>query len=1167
MRLTTFILFTVIMQVSAGSFAQRISLSEKNASLVAVFDRISKQTGFDFIVTSDMLKQANLVSIRVNNEEVSSVLAKIFEKQPLDYSIKDRIVVVSKKEKTVIGHVVDFFNSYTLRGVVLNERNEPLAGANVIVRGQNRGYGTLENGNFMLEDIGGSEMLITSYVGYKNDSLMLSGQRMVTIRMVPLSTKLREVAVLNTGYQKLDKERATGAYSKPDMQVFSERVGTNDIINRLEGLVAGVAVSPGPGGRGANRYGTGNNQQSVIRGLSSVNLQSEPLYVLDGVQVPNLSYINPNDVEDVTVLKDAAAAAIYGAKAANGVIVVTTKTGKKDQQVHINYNGAFSFNGKPKYNEGFYMNSAQYIQAAKETFDPVAYPIAQLSYNYIAPHEQILYNLNRSLITEAQANKSLDSLSRINNRSQINDLMFQNSFSTNNTVSASAGNRVYSIYSSISHTHTRSTTPGDLNNNFSLSLNQTLNPSNWMTIGLNTGLNNGLARSKRPVNVGTGFLPYQLFADDNGDALRMNYMVGWAPERLADYQLRSRINLDYYPLNELDNGFSKGNLLNVNTSANVGIRFWKGLSFQGTYGYQRSTGTTETYQDISSMDSRKELLNFTVARSANDIPVYYLPATGGRFSVADRSSQNWTLRNQLAFNTVLRGGKDRINIQLGNEVLEQSSVLNTTVRRGYSIEMKTYSLLDYVTLAKPLFGAIGSGYSMFNEKPFDRLAEKSRFMSYFGLFNYAFNERYMLDASIRQDKSSLFASDQSAQNKPAFSIGAKWLLTKERWMARQTWLNNLGLRATYGVTGNSPFLGAGSTFDILYSGRDNVLGNYLHVNSPANNKLSWEATHTWNFGMDFAVLRGRLTGSTELYFKNTKDLLGQVEYNPFTGSSSTRGNIGNIKNSGVELTLNSRNIQDRNFSWSTGMVFSYNRNKLVSYSVPSQFLVGASSQLGASYLVGYARRPVFAYRYAGLDNLGDPQIFKADGSVSKEPNTALPEDLIYMGTGQPKYNGGLSNTFRYKFVSLTANLIYNLGAVMRKPTENYTGRLTVGSFSDGNRLAEFANRWKQPGDEARTNVPSYVSNQGTNYSRRDLSYYAYADINVISSDYLKLRDVTLSFDLSRSLLEHIQVEKLSFFVQTGNFLLWKANKEGIDPEYGGGEKGGHAFSLGLNVSF
>lgn len=1156
------------MQVSAVSKAQKITLSEKNMPLVAVFDKIRSQIGYDFVVTREVFNQAKLVTINVHNEELSTVLGKIFEGQDLNFSIKDHIVVVSKRTKTIADKVADYFSAYTLHGMVLNERGQPLAGANVWIMGQNRGYGIAEDGRFELNNMSGDETLITTYLGYKTDTLKLRGQKRITIIMQPIVSALSEVAIeFNTGYQKINKDRTSGSYGKPDMELFQKRVGTTDIIRRLDGLVAGVAVVAGPMGTTGNMYQTASDQKSLIRGKSTINLGSEPLYVVDGVQMPTLKNLNPNDIADITVLKDAAAATIYGVQASNGVIVITTKSGKKDGQIRIDYNGYLTLSGKPRFKKDYYLNSAQYIQTVKEIFDPVTNPYSSVSYNSLPPHDDILYNQYRGLISEAQAAKSLDSLSKIDNRDQVNDLFYRNAFTTNHSLSAAAGNQFYSIYSSLSYTNNHSNTPGESNNNYLLNLNQNITPAKWLTIGLNTSFSNTRSSNKHPISVGATFLPYQLFEDANGNAIQMNYMNQLSPERKDDYQARSRVNLDYVPLEEIDKGYGKGNLYNISTTANVEVRFWKGLSYQGTYGYRKASGTIESYLDHTSMDMRKELINFTLANTPDDVPNYLLPEYGGKFTSRETNSQNWTIRNQLVFNTGLRGGKDRVNVQIGQEALENSDHLGTSILRGYDEVLKTYKLLDYATLSQPIFGAVGSGYSSLYEKPFELREEKKRFTSYFALFNYSLNDKYILDASIRQDKSSLFASENSSQNKPVYSIGAKWQLSRENFMRQVTWVNNLGLRTTYGITGNSPFIGAGTIYDVLDVREDPVLGNSLSIQTVANNKLSWERTRTLNIGLDFGILNSKLTGALEMYFKSTTNLLGQVKYNPLTGTDGTRGNIGELTNKGIELTLNSTNIASGNFSWSTGLVFAYNNNKLISYSVPSQYQLDANSRAFASYLAGYPTFPIFAYRYAGLDNLGDPQIYKADGTITKDPNAAVADDLVYMGTTQPKFNGGLNNTFRYKSLSLSANLVYNLGAVMRSPVETVYGRLTSSSFSDGNVKASFADRWKVPGDENNTDIPSFVSNSGINYSRRNLGYYAYGDINVVSSDYVKLRDISLSFDLPQHILRNLRIQRVSLFVQTGDFLIWAANKDGIDPEYWGDRNTDRTYSLGLNVSF
>ncbi|HEY0176188.1 MAG TPA: TonB-dependent receptor plug domain-containing protein, partial [Pedobacter sp.] len=531
---------------------------------------------------------------------------------------------------------------------------------------------TQDNGKFYLMNMTGKETLITQYLGYKPDTLQLHGQKELVIRLVPASSRLSEVTIVNTGYQKLDKEHATGAYAKPDMQVFQNRSSTMDVVARLDGLVPGVTVISGPTGSGSNQFGTGSNQKSVIRGKSSITLLSEPLYVINGVQVPNLSNINPNDIADITVLKDAAAAAIYGVKAANGVIVITTKSGKKGEKVHINYSGYINFQGKPRPKDGYYLNSSQLIQAEKEIFDPVTYPWSTFASTGTTPNELIMYNQYRGLISAAQANKSLDSLSHIDNRQQVKDLFYRNAFTTNHTVSASAGSDIYTIYSSLSYTDNHSNTPGEVNNAYRININQTITPASWLTIGLATSLNNTLSSTQHPVTVSPSFLPYQLFEDPNGNPLTINYIQGLSDARRADYQARSRINLDYIPLDEANEGYNRNNLLNVNNTANIGVKFWKGLSFQGTYGYQKSAVNAEGYVDHTSYDLRKELLNFTVAPDAQTQPVYYLPTTGGKYTTRDSNSQNWTVRNQLVFNTSLRGGKDKLNIQAGQEAMESS---------------------------------------------------------------------------------------------------------------------------------------------------------------------------------------------------------------------------------------------------------------------------------------------------------------------------------------------------------------------------------------------------------------------------------------------------------------------------------------------------------------
>ena len=370
------------------------------------------------------------------------------------------------------------------------------------------------NGEFLLKEVPENATIFISNVGYETQEIKLNKRKELTIRMAIKANNLQNVEVTyNSGYQVLSKERATGSYAKPDMEVFKARVGTQDIINRLDGLVPGLTVFPGPQNIVANRNGNGKTTQTaLIRGTSSLQLvPSTPLYVVNGVVVTDYADLNPDDVADITVLKDAAAAAIWGARAANGVIVVITKSAKRDSKIKLNYSGYFNYQGKPDYSKVPLLSSPQYIQAAKETFDPVYNSWGSLYTRSIAPHDVILYNQYRGLITAGQAQTSLDSLASIDNSQQVKDIWFRNAFTTNHTLSASGGGSVYSFYSSFSWTDTRSNAVGAKNNAYRLNLAQDIVPNKNIRISLNTALANTISSSLHPISIDNHFLPYQLF--------------------------------------------------------------------------------------------------------------------------------------------------------------------------------------------------------------------------------------------------------------------------------------------------------------------------------------------------------------------------------------------------------------------------------------------------------------------------------------------------------------------------------------------------------------------------------------------------------------------------------------------------------------------------------
>jgi hypothetical protein len=491
----------------------------------------------------------------------------------------------------------------------------------------------------------------------------------------------------------------------------------------------------------------------------------------------------------------------------------------------------------------------------------------------------------------------------------------------------------------------------------------------------------------------------------------------------------------------------------------------------------------------------------------------------------------------------------------------------------------TYATLNNTTLQNGIPGTV-TGYGYLFASPLSIDKSLTRFNSLFGLASYTINHKYSFDASWRQDHSNMMGDDISTQNKPIWSFGAKWQIKKENFLKTAEWLSELGLRATLGITGNSPYAQAGTVDDVIRSvsasaggpgggSAGQIAGDAFTISSMVNRKLSWENTRTLNLGADFALLNRRISGSINWYSRTTTDMIGSIPVNPLAGTTTTNGNLGKMTNKGIEISLRTANVQSKDWQWSSSMAISYNTNKLESFGTLNPLLNTASYRMGGGLLPGYSMRSLFAYQFAGLDNLGDPQIYVDNRkTITKQTSVAKPEDVVYRGTMQPRFTGGVTNTVTYKGISLMANIVFNAGAVMRRPVNGFYNGILASrpGFQNDNYPVYFVDRWKQPGDEARTNIPSYVSNDYLAWSRRDVNYYIQGDLNVVSSAYMKLRDVSLSYSLGANTLKALHVQSMSVFVQSNNFLLWTANGDRLDPDRQFGT-GRHGYAMGLNLSF
>jgi len=1170
MKLVIMLLTTAILQVSAHTYAQKITLNRSNTPLEKVMKEIRTQSGYDFFYDLEFIKNTKPVTINLKNATIEQALEQSFAGQPLTYSIANKIVII--KERLITAAVPVLLD---LRGTVLDESGNPLAGASVRVKGSTSSAQTNEGGEFSLLDLPANAVIVVTYVGYVPQEIKVSAQNAANMQIFMKAevNSLTDINIVSNGYQTISKERSAGSFAKVDMNVVSNRTTSMNILQSLDGLVPGLVVNNAP-----------NRSQLMIRGLSTtggttgVGTTSQPLYVVDGLAVPITNArdnfpdiilsINPQDVESITVLKDATAASIWGARAANGVIVITTKKGTFNSKLKINYNGFVNFQGKPNLDYQKLLNSRQYIDVAKEIMTPAYF--AQFPYSTantvtgggITPLDYLYYN-NGLNPTQAQ----LDALASFDNRQQIKDLFYRDAVLSNHTLSLNGGGDKYTFYGSGSYTNTVSSAPGEKNNNYKINVRQDFKFNNRLSVYLLTDITYNKSSAKRNLNIDYFNNPYQMFRDANGNNLSVPTMTGYSNDVLADASARARVSLDYNPLDEFNYGSTQADNLLARLNTGFKLNIVKGLRIEGTYGYIAGKNKNTDLEGIQSYLVRKEVASFAVAASPSIVPKYYLPTnglSGGRLTNINGDQRKWDIRHQLIYDVTR--DKHALTVLAGQEAQEQFSTFTQSRVRGFDPTLLTSATVDYATIAGLVTGVAlpqlaGVGSNLINDS-FGTAETTSRYTSYYGNLGYTYDRKYTLNLSWRNDQSNLFGKDKSAQNKPIYAIGTKWSIANEDFMKSVTWVRDLALRATYGITGNSPEAGIASSQDIIRPGSSAFFQNGIGtaIQTPGNPDLSWERTATTNIGLDFSVLNGRLSASVDLYSKKSTDLLGLIYPNSFTGFPlGITGNQGDITNKGIEVMLHSNNIRSQNFSWTTNWTFAYNKSKTVDISSFTQSTTGAG-QIDAIAKLGYAAYPLFAYKYGGLDNSGAPQVILADGTVTTNPTITKAEDLLYMGTTQPVYNGGLSNNFQYKAFTLSANMVYNLGHVMRR-----TRNLSYSGVFRRNVSEDFLNRWKVPGDEAFTDIPAFRT---TSSPAVENNYFEKGDINVVSASFVKLRDVTLFYDLPKSLVNRIQAQGISFRVQLSNVMLWTKNKYGIDPEFYGANytSNQHTVTFGVNVS-
>ena len=1115
MKLTTIILIVSMMQVSAVSFAQRVTLRRQKITLERLIKEISTQTGYNVLLPADKISTDKIIAAGFSNATLTTVMDTALKGSDLTYVMKDKTIIVQAKEKSILGNIADYLKLINVTGRILNEKGEALVGANVKVKGTTKVTLTDADGRYILNNLDERAILTISFLGYKTQEVRI-GTKMADIKMELASNKLDEINVIvSTGYQRLPKERAAGSFGFVTQEDLDKRSNSN-ILTYLEGQVTGLL--------------TGADGKLTIRGQSTIAASSnkDPLIVLDGFPIErNVESINPNDVESITILKDASAASIWGVRAANGVIVIQTKRGRSSRKpLDIDFSSTFSITPAADIHKLPYASSASYIEFEKFKVDNKL-----TLFTTGVPRSAISPVLDAYLNHPADANQMVEPLKGINAYDEFSDL-FMTSASREQYALAIAGRGEKSTHrASFSYDNTNAQFKQNNSKRFVTDLFETLMISSKLRaqVGLNYAMNTGLNNGMNYTDL-KNLLPYQRILDDNG---------GYIPQAQTFYQGDKQAyvsagypyNWDYNLMQEFNNKNNTIKTSNINVTAGLNYEILNGLS--ANLGYQYESGNTITK---NSYNEDTYLVRNSVNYSTtikNGILTSGIPK-GGIYKEYNNDFYSQTYRGMLKYDGDFLHGKHVISAIAGTEVRELGNKASNQTKYGYDPQSLQFARVNYNAFYTDVRG------NTQNLIPDETIFQDdlNRFISIYTNAGYTYDDKYTLNASARLDQTNLFGSSEQYKNVWLWSAGLSWQLHKERFFEMGIF-NSLILRATYGINGNvnkstSPFLIA----NVATNTQNNL--PYAYVSNPTNPLLRWEKTKVANLGLDFAMLKQRLRGSLEYYNRSSSDLLGNATVNGTYGFNTAFINYASLTNTGIDVNLSGL-ILSEGLKWLATLNYSYNKNKITKVDFP-QKTVG--SYLAGVPQIGLPLNYLYSYKWAGLSATGAPQVYNEKGeAVGYKTEMANPLALIYQGNAVSPHYGALINEFGYKRFSLLTNFTYKMGHHFFVPVIQYSTAYGGASqiSSDWNK------RWMKPGDEVFTNTP-VAPTVLTGLNVYD-QYTQYADVNVETASIIRFRELLINYKLPLKSRANYPSSVFTIGLQVRNLATYKFNKAGLDPEY------------------
>ena len=1054
------------------------------------------------------------------------------------------------KRLKITGHIISDLDNSPLQYVSISVDDERLQAQSA------------EDGSFQLLVSNSKGKIRLTYIGFQSKEVNYLAGADLVVRLVPLESKLQEVEVVSTGYQKIPKERATGSFEFVDNKLLNRKVST-DFVSRLEDVVPSIAATKVLNNRG-------DLLNVNIRGVNTLQSARWPLIVIDGVPYESkfadfgpgtFNNINPNDIESVTILKDAAASSIWGAQSGNGVIVITTKRGKFRDRTELSFNSNVTIQQKPDLYYYPQMGTSDYIDAQRYLFDKGRINARFDRWNInVQPILLLMKQQRDGLISMAQLENELDKLHKVDMRDDFDKYIYRKAVNQQyNLQLRSGGEKVNTLFSAGYDRNIGSLVTSSNDRLVLKSANQ-LRPIKNLLLDLSVTYTQSKTKDSfvpvayNALGAGEANYPYLKLADSHGNPLAVEviprnpiYRDTVAGGRLLDWK--------YRPLKELNDTRQTQTLRETFFNLSGSYTFDFGLKLNALYAYQRILNPIESWRGIGSFEQR-DLINYYSSWNANQ--VFWALPVGDYLQIDNWDGATHQGRGTMEYNRSWRN-KHELSVLAGYEIREINKSLNVAQYNGYDPETGAFQSVKY-GLEVPVLNGKGGVNNLIDRNRYESFL--NRYVSYYANAAYSYDRRYTLSASFRKDASNLFGVKSNDRGQPFWSIGGAWLLSAENYL-KDGVFSQLKLRATYGYSGNVNNTVAAYPIMALQNETHFVTGNnYATMMAPPNPKLRWERVGNLNLGLDFAALAGRLSGSIEYYRKRPKDLIAPAQVDPTLGFITLTVNSADLDTKGWDISVHGVPLQQDNWQWNTDLIFSYTRTKVlnsyIANDLGSNFISGANFRL-MTPITGMDLYSQLAYKWAGLNPLtGAPQGY-VDGVISDDYNqivNAKIGDLENHGSLTPLYYGAWRNTFRYRMLELSCNISYQLGHVFLRS-----------SFSNDNFIfngvghSDYALRWQLPGDELTTDVPAF------SYPNNSLAsqFYEGSSALVENAGQIKLRDIQLSVSLNRSARFPLKNCRLYAYMQN-ICTLWRANKKGIDPEYGKSAPDPLSTSLGFSFN-